>query len=70
MRRMIDIAVTDLPQPDSPTTPRRSPAFTLKETPSTAFTTPSSVEKYVLRSSTLSKGSATFLLSLDGLRRV
>ncbi len=45
MRRMIDIAVTDLPEPDSPTTPRRSPGIIAKSTPSTARTTPSSVEK-------------------------
>ncbi|KAG1433788.1 hypothetical protein G6F57_021920 [Rhizopus arrhizus] len=31
-------AVVDLPQPDSPTTPRVSPFFTSKSTPSTART--------------------------------
>ena len=33
------------PDPDSPTTPRRSPAATLNVTPSTARTIPSSVWK-------------------------
>ena len=42
---MIDIIVTLLPQPDSPTTPSVWPARTLNETPSTARTMPSSVLK-------------------------
>ena len=42
---MIDIAVTDLPEPDSPTTPRVSPSGIEKETPSTARTTASEVWK-------------------------
>ena len=32
--------VVDLPQPDSPTSPRVSPFLTLKEMPSTARTAP------------------------------
>ena len=32
--------VTDLPQPDSPTSPRTSPWLTCRSTPSTALTTP------------------------------
>src|ERR1700682_527764 len=51
-------AVTDLPQPDSPTTPRVSPFSMYRSTPSTARTTPSSVKKYVLRFLTSSRRSA------------
>ena len=36
--RMMQRAIVDLPQPDSPTTPSVSPCLTLKLTPSTAFT--------------------------------
>ena len=35
-------AIVDLPQPDSPTTPSVSPAFSEKLTPSTALTDPTS----------------------------
>src|SRR5262245_63721466 len=48
-RRAIDIAVTLLPQPLSPTRPSVLPFGTRKETSSTALTMPSSVKKYVLR---------------------
>ena len=44
-RRMMESDVTDLPHPDSPTTPNVSPRRTLKFTPSTAFTTPHLVTK-------------------------
>ena len=44
-RRSTDSAVTLLPQPDSPTTPSVSPIRTVKETPSTARTTPAAVKK-------------------------
>src|SRR5437588_1093309 len=37
-RRMMQRAIVDLPQPDSPTTPSVSPSRTVKLTPSTAFT--------------------------------
>ena len=37
---MIDRLVTDLPEPDSPTTASVSPAFSVNETSSTALTTP------------------------------
>src|SRR5215470_4979943 len=57
MSRITDIIVTLLPEPDSPTMPRVSPSETLKETPSTARTTPSSVRKLTLRSLTSSSGS-------------
>jgi hypothetical protein len=48
--RMIDSAVTDLPQPDSPTTPSVVPRGTANETPSTARTVPRSVRNSVTRS--------------------
>jgi len=40
---IIDFAVTDLPEPDSPTTPNTSPAFTDNEIFSTATILHSSV---------------------------
>ena len=43
---MIERAVTLLPEPDSPTMPSVSPAATVKLTPSTARTTPSSVKNW------------------------
>src|SRR4029077_8405292 len=52
---MIVRHVTLFPEPDSPTMPRIPPFRTEKETPSTAFTTPSSVLKCVLRSRTSSR---------------
>ena len=42
---MTDRQETDLPQPDSPTSPRVSPWRSSKEMPSTALTIPSSVLK-------------------------
>src|ERR1051326_7858379 len=54
--RTIESAVTDLPQPDSPTMPSVRPASTLKLTPSTACTTPSRVKKCARRSVTSSSG--------------
>ena len=42
---MIESAVTDLPQPDSPTIPSVLPSSTVNETPSTAWTAPSRVKK-------------------------
>ena len=44
------MAVTDLPQPDSPTSPSVSPASRCNDTPSTACTTPSGVSKTTCRS--------------------
>src|ERR1700722_16682935 len=49
MSRISDIAVTDLPQPDSPTMASVSPSSTWKETPSTARLIPSGVRKWVCR---------------------
>src|ERR1700749_534603 len=59
--RRIDIAVTDLPQPDSPTIPSVSPALMWNDTPSTARTTPSGVPKCVCRLSTSSSGMSEAL---------
>src|SRR5256884_7018804 len=60
-KRMTLRAVTDLPQPDSPTMPSVSPGVRSKETPSTAFTVPSLVEKTVCRSRTSRSGCVTAL---------
>src|SRR5882757_2397147 len=51
----IDIAVTDLPQPLSPTTASVSPSLIWNDTPSTARLTPSGVRKCTCRSSTSSR---------------
>ncbi|GAA5503519.1 hypothetical protein Dxin01_03278 [Deinococcus xinjiangensis] len=45
IRRITDKLVTLLPEPDSPTTASVSPLLMWKVTPSTLFTTPSSVLK-------------------------
>ena len=47
IRPMTLRAVTLLPQPDSPTSPRVWPWATANETPSTAWTTPSAVLNWV-----------------------
>src|SRR4051812_23226055 len=49
------IAVTDLPEPDSPTIATISPRSISNETPSTARTVPSSVAKETCRSLTSSR---------------
>src|SRR5215470_9576341 len=46
---MIESAVTDLPQPDSPTRLRVSPCSSVNETSSTERTSPRLVEKNVFR---------------------
>src|SRR6267154_1441741 len=53
--RSSERAVTDFPEPDSPTIPTVSPSATSKLTPSTALTTPAWVKKWVLRFSTRSR---------------
>src|SRR2546421_2555534 len=58
-RRRMDIDVTDLPLPDSPTMPIVSPRFTSKLTPSTALTTAPEVKKCVFRSWTCRSGVAS-----------
>src|SRR5579863_980990 len=55
MSRMIDSAVTLLPEPDSPTMPSVSPRCRSKLSPLTARTMPSSVAKVTRRSLTASK---------------
>src|ERR1700712_2172497 len=57
IRRMIDITVTLLPEPDSPTMPRISPGAMLNDTPSTAPTRPSPWRNETRRSRTSSSGS-------------
>jgi hypothetical protein len=54
-KRVRPITVSDetlFPEPDSPTMPRACPRSTVYETPSTAWTMPSSVTKWTLRSVT------------------
>src|SRR5215211_2289354 len=68
---MSESTVTDLPQPDSPTIPSISPTSTLKETPSTARTSPARVLKYVWRSLTSSSAIGVLeLLSRPWIQRV
>src|ERR1700692_4533502 len=52
------MAVTLLPEPDSPTMPRTFARSRSNETPSTARTVPSTVAKCTLRSSTSRRRSA------------
>src|SRR3954470_16769926 len=58
--RMV-IAVTLLPEPDSPTIPSTSPRSSVKLTPSTACTVPSSVANRTFRSLTSRSRSAIAL---------
>src|SRR5262245_58947413 len=58
---MMEQAVTDLPDPDSPTSPRTSPLATVKLAPSTALMTPARVKKWVRRSLTASTGCGMLL---------
>ena len=58
---MIELAVTLLPQPLSPTMPRVWPFASAKSTPFTACTTPLSVKKCVFRLRTSKIGSAPLL---------
>src|SRR5215207_7038557 len=67
--RRTECAVTDLPQPLSPTTPRTSPRRMVRSTPSTARTMPSSsgkdTRKSLISNSTL---LSTGLCLLAGIR--
>src|SRR5215217_1739929 len=56
INRISDMAVTLLPQPDSPTMLRTSPSLSVSDTPSTAWTVPPSIGKWVLRSVTSRSG--------------
>ena len=57
--RMIDSILTLFPEPDSPTIPSVSPAAMSYVTPSTAWTTPSSVLNSTVRSLIERTGSGT-----------
>ena len=63
--RRIDMEVTLLPLPDSPTIPRISPFFTEKLTPRTACTSPLLVINDVFRLSTVNISSILPLLFLQ-----
>ena len=63
------IAVTDLPEPDSPTIPSVFPFSKEKESPSTAFTKPSSVGKLTERFLTSKKLLILILLLDPGLNK-
>src|SRR6267142_3642804 len=64
-RRMIESAVTLLPQPDSPTMPSVRPRARLKSTPSTARTSPCSVLNTVRKPRTSSRALVPGNLFLD-----
>src|SRR4051794_34083946 len=64
---MIEKPVTDLPEPDSPTRPSTSPRRTLKETSSTARTTPARVKKWVRRLRTSKVGAAAAMGATDAV---
>src|SRR3954466_7633375 len=65
MRPMTVRNETLFPEPDSPTTPSVSPRATENDTPSTAFTRPSSVGKLTCRSLTSRSCSGTESSPLD-----
>src|SRR5437588_9442131 len=65
--RITESAVTLLPQPLTPTTPRVSPGLITNETSSTALRTPARVKKYVLRLLTSRRWSAMFIPPLPNL---
>src|SRR5439155_18896139 len=69
-RPRIDIEVTLLPEPDSPTIPSTSFSWTSNDTPSTAFTTPSSVGNSTWRSRTESTAPSGISASSTGSRSV
>src|SRR5580698_3727493 len=68
--RISDIAVTDLPQPDSPTIASVSPSLTWKETPSTARLMPSGVRKWVCRFRTSSNAIALQAFRHSRIQRI
>src|SRR5215216_2199787 len=68
--RRMEFAVTDFPQPLSPTSASVSPSSTWKDTPSTARLTPSGVRKCVCRFSTSSKAIASKPLGHARIERV
>src|SRR6266508_2922076 len=72
-RRMMQRAIVDFPQPDSPTTPSVSPFRTVNVTPSTAFTEATSFWKMIprvtgkclIRLSTTSRSSPEPLVAIS-----
>src|ERR1700678_3463474 len=64
-RRRIESALTLLPLPISPTTPRLSPSAMSNDTPSTAVLQPLSPRNWTVRSSTESSGAAISALALQ-----
>src|SRR3712207_6230783 len=69
MRPITAEPVTDLPAPDSPTTPSTSPLAMSKETPSMAFRTPRRVTNSTRRSRTERTGGVTIGASDADRRR-
>ncbi len=63
---MMEKPVTDLPEPDSPTSPRMRPRPSENDTSSTAGSTPSRVKKWVRRLRTCSVGSAALIGTPSG----
>ena len=62
--------VTLLPLPDSPTIPSTSPRLSSKDTPPTAFTSPTGVKKEVRRSSTRKRASSPAVMFPSALSSV
>src|ERR1700730_10526856 len=69
-RRTIERAVTDLPEPDSPTRPRVRPRSSVNDTPSTARVSVSPCRKSTLRSRTSRRGASATKTILQGETRV
>src|ERR1700726_4968077 len=63
-------AVTDLPEPDSPTRPRVRPRSSVKDTPSTARVSVSPCRKSTLRSRTSRRGGSDTKTILQSETRV
>ena len=66
-RPMMPSEVTDLPEPDSPTMPRVLPFSSEKVSPSTDFTSPSSVGKWHLEVAYFEEGAGAGEPAVDGL---
>src|ERR1700737_4257180 len=69
-RRTIERAVTDLPEPDSPTRPRVRPRCSVKDTPSTAWISVPPCRNVILRSRTSRRGASATKIILQGKTRV
>src|SRR6202022_2159975 len=68
--RTIEGAVTDLPEPDSPTRPMVRPRCSVKDTPSTARVSVSPCRKCTLRSRTSRRRASATKIILQGENRV